>query len=290
MPESATPSASACLLQLSVVETIRQGRTAPCRRGQERVDVLVLTCVTRFEVPHQGAERPRQRPVRVLVSERDRTCGTAVAGPATQSLLGGVRRPDQRGLGEPPGAVRGPRHDGDMGRWSRREPVRQRTRIGGFPVEGGSAYLAVAQGRLDLQMTQVDALDSKAVGVLQMSVAEAGLLVALLAILAGAQNPTSGGAWTALAVTAALTTAVVWLGTRALLVREWSSYPTPNDAWTAANGPKPTDWDLARTLEDAYTANKPHVDGKVDDVQRSALVLGAQTVGMIVSALLLVYT
>lgn len=130
-----------------------------------------------------------------------------------------------------------------------------------FPVEGGDAYLQVAQGRIDHQMSTLDALETKAAGLLAGGLATAAFLTALLAIRMSDGRMPSVLAWLLFAVAGILLTLVALstvLGTR---MRAWKTYPTPADAWTAAHTSHPVAWELARVLEAAY-------DGNLDDQAR----------------------
>lgn len=158
-----------------------------------------------------------------------------------------------------------------------------------FPSHEGDAYLAVAQARLDHQMATLDALDAKASSYLTASWAEAGLLVALLAIRPPDEHPLSPWAVVGLVLTAAALVGVVLDGRAAMKPVDWQRYPSPKDAWALAHRPDVA-WHLARSLEEAYTENRGRERERVDRIRRQEFLLLVQTALTFATALLVLLT
>jgi hypothetical protein len=157
-----------------------------------------------------------------------------------------------------------------------------------YPLRGGDAYLAVAQGRLEHQMSTIDALDGKATGILTAALAEAGFLVALLAIRTPAEHTPSIASWSGLAISACLVLAVAYLTLRASAVRDWKHYPSPKSAWNVSR--LRVNWELARSLELAYDDNLKEQQRKANRVHAASRVLAVLTVVTSGTALVLVFT
>lgn len=157
-----------------------------------------------------------------------------------------------------------------------------------FPPDGGDAYLAVAQGRLEHQMSTIDALDGKATGILTAALAEAGFLVALLAIRTPSEHAPSIASWSGLGGSAILVFAVAYLTLRAIAVRDWKRYPSPKSAWMVSR--MRVDWELARSLEQAYDDNLKEEGIKANRVHLAGRALAVLTAATTVTALLLVFT
>lgn len=158
-----------------------------------------------------------------------------------------------------------------------------------FPSHEGDAYLAVAQARLDHQMATLDALDAKASSYLTASWAEAGLLVALLAIRSPDEHPLSPWSAVGLLLTAAALVGVFLDARAAMQPVEWSRYPSPESAWGVAHKPDVA-WHLARSLEKAYTDNRKQESERVESVRREEYLLLMQTALTFVTALLILVT
>jgi hypothetical protein len=157
-----------------------------------------------------------------------------------------------------------------------------------FPREGGEAYLLVAQARLDHQMSTVDAHDTKGGNILVAGLSEAGFLLALLAIRPPTQHRPSGLSWLGLAVSAAVVVFLVFFSLRATAVRDWKVYPSPQEAWKVSR--LRLDWELARSLEEAYEANVEPQRQKAGQVNRAGQWLAAMTIVTILTAVALVFT
>lgn len=169
-----------------------------------------------------------------------------------------------------------------------RRPAEEDVEADPYPLRGGGAYLAVAQGRLEHQMSTIDALDGKATGILTAALAEAGFLVALLAIRTPAEHTPSVASWTGLAMSAFLMIAVAFLTLSAIAVRDWKRYPSPKSAWMVSR--MRVDWELARSLEQAYDDNLKEEARKANRVQQAGRALAVTTVVTSGTALFLVFT
>jgi hypothetical protein len=192
-----------------------------------------------------------------------------------------------------PSGFSGLRQDHIM--WRRRvskEPVALPE--GPFPTEGGDAYLAMAQARLDQQMATWDGLDSKASNHMMGALAEAAFLLALVAVTWSPDKGLSAASWVCLALAAVGTCGVVALAWSAQRVRQASTYPKPDDAWESAwkanHEAQPVAWQLARSLEEAFKQNAGVQSRKANTVERSSWALLALTAVVTVAGLVLVFT
>lgn len=158
-----------------------------------------------------------------------------------------------------------------------------------FPATGDDAYLAVAQARLDHQLSTIDALDSKAGNILTAALAECGFLVALLAIRPPSDaDPLSPGALWAMGVAGIAFVLVFAMSIAGLVVRKWSRYPGPDEAWSMAWATPHVAWQLAMSVEQAYNQNRSGELRKADFVRDGAVLLAVQTVVTITACLLVV--
>lgn len=146
-----------------------------------------------------------------------------------------------------------------------------------FPQTGEAAYLAVAQGRFQGQMARVDALDSKVATLMQIALAEVGFALAMLTLRATTLESLPVWAW--LIWIACGLTALVALtqGFRAIRVRDWSSFPQPEDTWVAARQPGPLGWDLSMTLDSAFRKNRRALECKAGLTDQAFLAVAFQT-------------
>lgn len=163
---------------------------------------------------------------------------------------------------------------------------RRRRQLPRYPVEGGEAYLEVAQGRLLNQFGQIERMESKLTAMMQTGLGEVALVIAVLTIKPAAE-PFSGWPLALLIVSALLTImlSVVWfIGTR---IQPWKSYPSTTDAWKAAHSDQSTAWDLARTLEVAHDGNLPAVNAKERTTRLGQWVISLLTIASISTAFLL---
>lgn len=165
---------------------------------------------------------------------------------------------------------------------------------GPFPTEGGDAYFAMSQARLDHQMATWDGLDAKANNHLLGALAEAAFLLALVAVTWARDRGLSMASWVVLALAAGGTCAVVATAWIAQRVQQASTYPKPRDAWNSAwkanRDKEAVAWQLARSLEVAFDDNATVQSGKADMVERSSWALLVLTGIVAVAALLLVFT
>ena len=148
-----------------------------------------------------------------------------------------------------------------------------------FPDGHGGAYLQVAQGRLENQMSVVDGLDTKAAGLLAASLAEIAFVTALLTIRMAADITPSRATWILFAVSGILTLFVLLVSLTALQIRSWQRYPDPDEAWKVAFFPH-LPWELAMTLDHAFRQNAQAETRKgtvVRWIQRTLLVQTAVT-------------
>lgn len=160
------------------------------------------------------------------------------------------------------------------------EPLRD------FPAEGGDAYLAVAQARMDRQLDDIDALDAKAGIVIGAALAQVAVVLGLWALRSDA--PLGWWRWALLAATAAGLTVTLVLAGGALRVRGWHRYPDPADAWALRHQPRLA-WELAMVIDDAFDKNATREPDKQRLVRNSIFALGALTAEVLGAAGALVW-
>lgn len=143
-----------------------------------------------------------------------------------------------------------------------------------FPAEGGDAYLAVAQARMDRQLDDIDALDAKAGIIIGAALAQVAVVLGIWALRGDA--PLGWWRWALLAATAVALSVTLALAGVALRVRGWRRYPDPADAWALRHRSRLA-WELAMVIDDAFDKNATREHGKQGLVRTSIFALGALT-------------
>jgi hypothetical protein len=156
-----------------------------------------------------------------------------------------------------------------------------------FPADGGDAYLAIAQGRLDRQLDDIDALDAKGGVVIGTALSEAAVVLALWA-LRPEQPPLHAWHWVLLALVALGLVVTLWWGGSGLRMREWRRYPDADGAWALRKEPHLA-WELAVVLDEAFSVNVEPEKRKQSHVGRAAVSLGVLTIVVLAAAVALVW-
>lgn len=151
-----------------------------------------------------------------------------------------------------------------------------------FPPQGADAFLAVSQGRLEQQMTTLDALDTKAHAMFAGAVAEVGFLLAMLAIRPE-NRPLSWWSWLGIFLTLAAAAWVLWRAWSAQRVREWEAYPSSDRSWKLGYSHMPLAWEMGLSLAQAHASNEAGRKAKTDMVKQAGVGVLALT-GVVVLA------
>ena len=158
-----------------------------------------------------------------------------------------------------------------------------------YPGEGADAFLAVTQGRYEHQMATLDALDNKAGALFAGGVAEAGFLLAMLA-LRPADHPLSPISWAAIVLVAGATTWVLAWAWAAQHIREWAGYPDHTELWNSGYDPMPLAWHAAMTLDASHKANEKGRAEKTKQVKKAGVGIVVLTMLVVAASIAIVAT
>ena len=158
-----------------------------------------------------------------------------------------------------------------------------------FPDQGAEAFLAMSQGRYEHQMATLDALDTKAGALFAGGVAEAGFLLAMLA-LRQAGRPLSWQSWVGIVAVALATTWTLAWSWSAQRIRDWDGYPEHKKLWEAAYGQTALAWHAGLTLAASQSANEKDRKAKSRQVKMAGVGILVQTVLVAAASIAIVAT